>query len=103
MSVKSVIAHVIPSFPHVSALVHGSSRTARKGTSLRVYREETILSTKSPLVDAITELLKLGLSVKVYEGSFIHTPVLENGEIAAWSPRRTSKRRSKVVVEVNLW
>lgn len=100
MHVTTVTA-VTTILPALATLSTGIDRTARVGKRVRLYRPEGALLQSSPVVEAITLLLKQGYSVKVYEGDRIYAPTVSDGAVV-WSFRTTSKTRATVVVEVKL-
>jgi hypothetical protein len=98
MTIKN-LATLLPALSTISA---GAARQARRGKSVRLYREEMqVLNERTRIAEAVKELLILGVPVKVYEGSSIYTPTLE-GDTVVWNERSTAKSRKSVVVEVAL-
>ncbi len=102
MTIKNVTT-LATLLPALSTITAGAARTARRGKSVRLYREELeVLNERTRIAGAVKELLILGVPVKVYEGSSIFTPVLGEDGSVIWNERSTAKVRTSVVVEVSL-
>ncbi len=94
----STVTALVEVLPALATLAAGTTRTARLGKRVRMYRPETTM-VEGPTVEAVTALLTAGYTVKVYEGTKVFTPAFVEGALV-WAFRTTTKNRAAVVVEV---
>ena len=78
---------------HLTTLSQIACRTEKRGNAFRFRFRRTGLESLA----GVNELVDMGLDVKVYTGSKIHSAV-----DGFWSTRQSSKVRSYTVVEVAL-
>lgn len=100
MRTSTVIA-LAPVLPALTTFMHGASRVGRAGKRVRMYREESALTTTPAVNAAVKTLLENGITVRVYEKSVIYTPVLV-ADTVVWERKNTCRTRDYTCVEVEL-